>query len=51
MDFIERWFNLSPDNGSGATEALFLLAAALLIVAVVYRRRIAELAKRRSKRE
>ena len=46
MDFIERWFHLSPDNGSGATEALFILAAAALIAAVAGRRRLAEFAKR-----
>ena len=46
MDFIERWFHLSPDNGSGATEALFLLAAVALIVTVAGRRRLAEFAKR-----
>jgi hypothetical protein len=51
MDFIERWFHLSPDNGSGATEGLFLLGAVLLIVAVANRRRIAEFAKRHGKHE
>jgi hypothetical protein len=31
MDFIERWFRVSPDNGSGTAE-LFVLFAALAIV-------------------
>jgi hypothetical protein len=26
MDFIERWFHLSPDNGSGTTEAMCVMA-------------------------
>ena len=46
MDFIERWLHLSPDNGSGTTEALFLVVAAALILAVVYRRRIIAFVKR-----
>ena len=34
MDFIERWFGLSPDGGSGAMEFLILVVAALAIVAL-----------------
>lgn len=35
MDWIERWFNVSPDNGDGTLEllvfvVLFLVAAALV---------------------
>ncbi|HEU0005280.1 MAG TPA: hypothetical protein VFS12_04745 [Terriglobia bacterium] len=37
MDFIERWFNLSPDGGNGATEASIFLALGLLVVALVWR--------------
>jgi hypothetical protein len=33
MDWIEKLFGLSPDNGSGSTEAGFA-AAALLILAI-----------------
>ena len=51
MDFIERWFHLSPDNGSGATEALFLLAAVAFIVTVACRRRLVGFVKRRRKNE
>jgi hypothetical protein len=38
MDFIERWFGVSPDSGSGAFEATLLiailavLAGALLVI-------------------
>jgi hypothetical protein len=34
MDWIERWFGISPDGGDGSTEILYvvaLLAAAVLI--------------------
>ena len=41
MDFIEKLFGLSPDNGDGSTEILWLavLAAILAIGIVVVRRR------------
>ena len=40
MDFIEKLFGLSPDNGDGSTEILWLVAAAILVGAfVVWRRR------------
>ena len=35
MDFIERIFGLSPDNGDGTTEMLWL-AVALVIAAMGY---------------
>jgi MYXO-CTERM domain-containing protein len=38
MDFIERWFHVSPDGGSGATEATILLALCMLVAALVWRR-------------
>jgi hypothetical protein len=41
MDFLERWFGISPDGGSGATELLFLLVALLIGVMLLARRRIA----------
>lgn len=35
MDFIEKLFGLSPDNGDGSTEILWLAAlAAVLIVGI-----------------
>jgi hypothetical protein len=40
VDFIERWFHVSPDSGSGAVELLYLALVSLIVVAVVrYRRR------------
>ena len=41
MDFIEKLFGLSPDNGDGSTEILWLVALAAVLVAaiVVVRRR------------
>ena len=36
MDFIERLFGLSPDNGDGSTEILWLAVAAIVVVAFVY---------------
>jgi hypothetical protein len=39
MDFIERLFGLSPDNGDGSTEILWLVALAVAVAVVVYVRR------------
>ena len=39
MDFIERLFGLSPDNGDGSTEILWLVVLAILIAAFFYVRR------------
>jgi len=36
MDFIERLFGLSPDNGDGSTEILWLVVLAIVIAAIVY---------------
>jgi hypothetical protein len=33
MDFIERFFGLSPDNGDGSTELLWCVAIAAVLVA------------------
>jgi hypothetical protein len=38
MDFIERWFGLSPDGGDGSLEALYLVALVAAIAALVFRR-------------
>ncbi|MFL5226249.1 MAG: hypothetical protein ACJ8CH_22555 [Microvirga sp.] len=35
MDFIEQWFGISPDGGSGATELLYLVVAALVIAMIL----------------
>ena len=37
MRFIEQWFHLSPDNGSGAIEAAHAATLALLAVLVISR--------------
>jgi MYXO-CTERM domain-containing protein len=39
MDFIERIFGVSPDGGSGSTEAMILLAITAVLVIAVRRRR------------
>jgi hypothetical protein len=31
MDFIERWFGLSPDGGDGSTEVLYLGVAVVVL--------------------
>jgi hypothetical protein len=36
MDFIERLFGLSPDNGDGSTEILWLAVMAIVIVGFFY---------------
>jgi hypothetical protein len=36
MDFIERLFGFSPDNGDGSTEILWLAVLAIAIAAFVY---------------
>jgi hypothetical protein len=39
MDFIEKLFGLSPDNGDGSTEVVWLVVIAIVVAAVVYWRR------------
>lgn len=41
MDFIERWFGVSPDGGSGLTEVLWIVAIVVAVIAIAYRGRIA----------
>jgi hypothetical protein len=36
MDFIEQLFGLSPDNGDGSTEILWLVVVAIAIASYVY---------------
>jgi hypothetical protein len=40
MDFIERWFGISPDGGDGSLEVFYLVAFVALIVAIVFRRQL-----------
>jgi Sec-independent protein translocase protein TatA len=46
MDFIERWFHVSPDNGSGSTELMYIVAIAVLVIATIRRRQLASFVKR-----
>ncbi len=39
MDFIERLFDLSPDNGDGSTEILWLVALAIVVAVFIYVRK------------
>jgi hypothetical protein len=47
MDFIERWFGISPDGGDGTLELLYV-AVGVLIVAIVIARIVLRLRYRRS---
>lgn len=46
MDFIERWFNVSPDGGDGSLELLWLLAATLVVGALLVCWRDSRVARR-----
>ena len=48
MDFIERLFHISPDGGSGATEAILVFAVSVIVVGVAFRRPIARLFRRQA---
>lgn len=37
MDFIERWFGLSPDGGDGTLELLYIAVGVLIVVALLGR--------------
>lgn len=47
MDFIEKLFGLSPDNGDGSTEVMWLVALALAVFFYVRHRRKARQILRR----
>ncbi len=36
MDFVERIFGFSPDNGSGTFEASLIILAITVVIAVAY---------------
>jgi hypothetical protein len=40
VDFIERWFGVSPDGGDGSLEVLWLVGIVAALIAVVFRRRV-----------
>lgn len=48
MDFIERWFGISPDGGDGSLEALYLLIILVVIGLVMFRGRIIALFRRQT---
>jgi len=60
MDWLERWFNVSPDNGDGTVEllvfvVLVLVAAALAVstrpgVHKAIRSRLAAISRRRDRK-
>ena len=49
MDFIEQWFQIAPDAGSGVLEAIYLVtAAAVVTVLVLSRRMLSRITRRRA---
>jgi hypothetical protein len=46
MDFIERWFHLLADNGSGTTEAMYVMTLAGSILVLLGHLQLAAVAKR-----
>jgi len=46
MDFIERLFHLSPDEGSGLTELVYFLAISAAVLGWAFRRQISGLIQR-----
>jgi hypothetical protein len=46
MDFIERWFHVSPDNGSGSTEVMYIVAITVLLIATIRRRQLVSFVRR-----
>jgi hypothetical protein len=51
VDFIEKWFGISPDGGDGSLEALYLFAVLVVVAAIVFRARIRGLIRRQPPRE
>ena len=43
MDFIEQWFGVSPDGGSGALEMLYLIAVVVIAGGFLFRKHLREL--------
>ena len=40
MDFIERWFGVSPDGGDGSLEVLWIVGIVIVVAALMFRRQI-----------
>jgi hypothetical protein len=43
MDFIEKWFGISPDGGDGSTELLYIIVLVVVVAAILGRKRIARM--------
>jgi len=43
MDFIERWFGISPDGGDGSTELLYVVVFVVMLGLIFGRKHIARL--------
>ena len=48
MDFIERIFHISPDGGTGATEAMYVVVVSVIVLLIALRRPIARVIRRPS---
>ena len=46
MDFIERWFHVSPDGGNGSLEVLYIVAILAVIAMVLCRRQLGNVVTR-----
>jgi hypothetical protein len=46
MDFLERYLHITPDGGSGATEAIYIAVVVLMALALVLRRELTCLVRR-----
>ncbi len=40
MDFVERWFGISPDGGDGTFEVLIVAAVIIIAGVFIFRRRL-----------
>ena len=49
MDFIERWFGVSPDGGDGSLELLYVIVIAAIAAAIVYREPLLRVLRRHRK--
>jgi hypothetical protein len=49
MDFIEKWFGLSPDGGDGSLEVLWLVAI-IAVAIVIFRTILVRLAAKQPNR-
>ena len=51
MDFFERFFHFSPDGGSGATEAVYIITISAIALVVAFRHSISRFIERRKRAE